>query len=323
MAPPLRFSIYQVLIATTAIALVVAFKLYWLASILVVVLVVNYLVPAIYLRQQRLKLKIAQRLVPVIYSRRLVWLSSIVFGRWIMARALSDFAVKMKLQEQQEFAIGLLNKALELDDTQAAYWTNRGIVFYYLGKSEEANADLTQALAIDPSLEMARAYRGILRFGQGDLAGTLEDLQDMEFKESQYALTAFYRGCANEDLGNWQQAIEDFSWAYKLDSSQKMAGICVARIQAGCPEDSIRDGNKALENATTICSQTEWKDWVAVSVCAAAYAEVGDFESACKFATLAYDLAPQDEKPHRELRIEQFKNRVPFRIEPHGSRPLN
>jgi tetratricopeptide (TPR) repeat protein len=237
-----------------------------------------------------------------------------IFGRGILARALSDYGLKMALQNRHTIAIDLFTKALELDDSEAAYWTNRGATYYSCENFKQVNLDLTRALTINPTQEIARVYRGFIRFGQGDYLGSLEDLNGIEFSELQHATAVFFRGCANEELGNWQQAIDDYRQSYELDRSQKMAAISIARIQAGCPEDGFRDGKKALENAETICTQTEWKDWMAVGVYAAAWAEVGDFESACKYAQMALDLAPENEKPGRASRLSQFQNRIPFRI---------
>jgi tetratricopeptide (TPR) repeat protein len=237
-----------------------------------------------------------------------------IFGRGILGMAFSDYGLKMALQNRHTIAIDLFTKALELDDSDAAYWTNRGATYYSCENFEQANLDLTRALTINPSQEVARAYRGFIRFDQGDYLGSLEDLNGIEFSEAQHATAALFRGCANEQLGNWQQAIDDYRRSYELDRSQKVAAISIARIQAGCPDDSIRDGRKALENAETICTQTEWKDWMVVSVYAAAWAEVGDFESACKYAQMALDLAPENEKLERASRLNQFQKRIPFRI---------
>ena len=45
-----------------------------------------------------------------------------------------------------------------------------------------------------------------------------------------------------------------------------------------------RDGKKAMENATNMCIRSDWKDWAAVSVLGAAFAENGDFGEAVKYA---------------------------------------
>ena len=66
--------------------------------------------------------------------------------------------------------------------------------------------------------------------------------------------------------------------------------------------------------ARELCEKTDWQDWLSVSVLGAAYSELNDFENALVYAQMALDLAPDDEKPERQKRIEQFTNKIPFRI---------
>lgn len=54
-------------------------------------------------------------------------------------------------------------------------------------------------------------------------------------------------------------------------------------------------------------------------VLAAAYAEIGDFESALRFARQSADLAPESEKETRRARIRQYEQGIPFRL-PGGDR---
>ncbi len=110
-------------------------------------------------------------------------------------------------------------------------------------------------------------------------------------------------------------AFDDYLIAYKLDSTQNSAGIYLARLQAGCPVESLRDASKAIENATNMCVRTNWKDWIAISVLAAAYSEADDFDKALNYAKLAYELAPDDEKDERLHGSNSFKinNLIAFR----------
>ena len=112
--------------------------------------------------------------------------------------------------------------------------------------------------------------------------------------------------------------MRDYLLAYELNPSETTAGISLARLQAACPVQEIRNGSKAVDNAYRMCVRTEWKDWVAVSVLAAAHAEEGNFETAVKFAKRASDLAPEEKKTERQRRIEQFQAGIPFRISQTG-----
>jgi hypothetical protein len=67
-----------------------------------------------------------------------------------------------------------------------------------------------------------------------------------------------------------------------------------------------------------MCFRTNWEDWIAISVLAAAYSETGDFDKALIYAQKSHDLAPASEKTDRLLRIEQYQKREPFQV-PLGS----
>ena len=53
-----------------------------------------------------------------------------------------------------------------------------------------------------------------------------------------------------------------------------------------------------------------------MSVLASGYAELGDFERAIEYAQLTLALAPEEEKPERARRIEQYYNRQASVVHP-------
>jgi len=125
---------------------------------------------------------------------------------------------------------------------------------------------------------------------------------------------AYHRGFARQEVFAWERAAEDFALAYRLDDSLHAAAISLARLQACCPLAVVRDGQKAVANAERICAIEGWNNWSSVSIVAAAYAECGDFATAIRYAQQAHDLAPDDEKPERLRRIEQFQRNECYRL---------
>ena len=111
------------------------------------------------------------------------------------------------------------------------------------------------------------------------------------------------------------KALADFNEAIRLDPNATMPYRGRALIYATCPDARLRDGKKAVEDATKACEITHWKEGNNLGSLAAAYAESGDFDSAVEWQTKARDLAPEKEKADFESRLDLFKAHKPYREE--------
>ena len=83
---------------------------------------------------------------------------------------------------------------------------------------------------------------------------------------------------------------------------------------AACPDDRMRDGEKAVEHATKACELTKQGDWICLDTLGAAQAEAGDFDSAVKSANKALKLAPADSQQQIRERIEFYRDKVAYRL---------
>ena len=123
---------------------------------------------------------------------------------------------------------------------------------------------------------------------------------------------------ANQAAGRYSLAIE----AYRLLLAHEGTNICImhalARLLAAAPCSELRDGREAVALAKTVCKESDWGSWKAVSVLAAAYAETGDFVSAVKYANVAVELAPANQKAERHARLDQYTRGEPYRLGPEG-----
>ena len=129
-------------------------------------------------------------------------------------------------------------------------------------------------------------------------------------------------GCTLFMLGRYTEANDTFELVLQGDTNDPVALNWLARIKATCAESSLRDGRMAVELATRLCEISRWEDWAHVSVLAAAYAECGDWEQAEHFATVALELAPDDEKHRRHTRVNEYRRQLPFRSSPDTDQSL-
>ncbi|HEV8002340.1 MAG TPA: site-2 protease family protein [Planctomycetaceae bacterium] len=88
------------------------------------------------------------------------------------------------------------------------------------------------------------------------------------------------RGFVESRRGNWQNAIEDYYEALRLQPELASAHNNLAWLLATCPIDALRNGEQAVEHATWACEATGWKNLSCLGTLAAACAEVGDFNQA-------------------------------------------
>ena len=90
----------------------------------------------------------------------------------------------------------------------------------------------------------------------------------------------------------------------------------LAWLWATCPEESFRDGKRAVDLATRGCKLAEWKDAHMLDTLAAAYAEVGDFDKAVEWQAKANRLfVNADDRKKGEDRLYLYQHRKPYREE--------
>lgn len=266
---------------------------------------------------------LARRLAAPCFERRRLRLLRFVCGRGWAVWGLSCYAIDLMWAGRYEDAVAVFDEALRLDPSNAENWRNRAESRWQIGRLLEAEDDLTKAIALDRAYDEARAVRGCVRTGLQKWPEALEDLTSGVPHDEFAWYCAHCRGYCHENLEQWREAYEAYVESHRLNEAEYTPMHMVARLQAACPEAALRNGEKAVENARRVCVQTNWEVWETISVLAAAYAELGDFESAIQHAEMALDLAPEEEKERVVVRIEQFKRGFPARIDPHETHPAD
>lgn len=119
---------------------------------------------------------------------------------------------------------------------------------------------------------------------------------------------------AYQDNGEWQNAIHDYEQVLQARPEDIVALASLARILAACPDDDLRDGQRAVEYAQKACQLTNWTNVVPLATLAAAYAEIGDFEAAADWQRKAVDLAPEEAKPAMHKPLQLYEQRKALRL---------
>jgi Tfp pilus assembly protein PilF len=121
------------------------------------------------------------------------------------------------------------------------------------------------------------------------------------------------RAHAWKKKGDFSRARDDYQTALAAAPCSPTALNGLAWLLATAPEDSCRDGSRAVELATLACELTDWKSPYFIGTLAAACAEVRDFDAALTWQTKAIGLASEKDRAMFEQRIEAYKDRTPAR----------
>jgi tetratricopeptide (TPR) repeat protein len=111
-------------------------------------------------------------------------------------------------------------------------------------------------------------------------------------------------------------AVDELQEVLKREPDNLHALRNYAVLLTGAHDDSLRDGNRALDIAEKLGPQLGIDHWFVLSIQAAAHAELGDFQKAVELAARSLEAAPEEQKARRTRRLDQFRQRRPFRCEP-------
>ena len=193
----------------------------------------------------------------------------------------------------------------------------------YAGQYDQALADLKRT---GDKLWLYDSRPRVLALITAIQAYALCKQEDVRNGEKRFALAKktdkaaasphFFLGWSNMERGHYSHAKADFQMALQLSKKAPRAEVHegMAFLLATCPTDGLRNGERALEHATTACELTKGKDWICLDTYAAAHAEAGDFDSAIKWATRALKSAPDEGQASIGQRIALYKEGKPYRL---------
>src|SRR5262249_25560804 len=124
----------------------------------------------------------------------------------------------------------------------------------------------------------------------------------------------FNMGNALRNKGNLNDAIAAYREAIRLDPTDDDPHNSLAWELAVGP-DGVRNGKQAVEHATRACELTAWKNPGHIGPLAAAYAEMGDCETAveCKEKALAFPAFENKHGKECRERLQLYARKQPYR----------
>jgi tetratricopeptide (TPR) repeat protein len=211
-------------------------------------------------------------------------------------------------------AIREFNTALKLAPNFAQLYNNRGNAFSQLGQEERAIQDYSEAIRRAPRTIDGYVNRGGLYTKLGRFDKAIADLDVAISINPGDSDSYSNRGQANKGKHNYKLAISDYKKALELSPHDPDILNNMAWLKATCPLDSFRNGKEALNEGNEACRLTNWRNADDIDTLAAANAEVGDFERAVQYATIALKMKIElRDHGGLEKRLALYRNRTAYR----------
>ncbi len=229
------------------------------------------------------------------------------------ADAFRRRAVAWMARGARDKAIADWSAAIRLEPHDVSAYKTRGSAWLAAGQYDKAIADWSAAIRIEPDLAIAYANRAFAWMKQGATDKALADWNEAIRLKDSDATSLSNRGSAWKEKGQYDQAIADYAEAIRHDRDCGEAYLGLAEIHAACPDARYRNGALAVENAVRAIELLGRRESEQLLVAAAAYAEIADFESACKWQEMAIHRAPEKSKAKYREVLALYKSHKPLR----------
>ena len=220
---------------------------------------------------------------------------------------------------QFDAAIDDFTTGLELDPKLAPALLERGLAYYAVREFDAALADASAYLAVEPEAAMGYAARAMAHVELGRFEQAEKDFTAALKRDDQSALPWFERARMWMRRHDAAKAVADLTQTLKRDPKHLDATIFLATLLACGPDNTPRDGKRAVELARSAKELAAANDPRPLEALAAAYAETGDFNQAIKVQESALALLPKAGVPEAaqgasRYRLAQYKARQPVRL---------
>ncbi len=216
-----------------------------------------------------------------------------------VSNCLGQLGYDYFLQGRYEESLRVLDEVLErglpvksIDSSPKQFWmATRARALYGLGRKDEARRQVDEASA----------------FVQQEFGARCAEMAELEYYLALWDCDA----CAYEEARvHIAKAVGILSACNQEWNLRNRLAWMLATSDAA----EVRDGPQAVAIATKACEETDFELATTLDTLAAAYAEIGEFDSAIKWGEQAVKFAPDAVKRERYTRhLEVFRSGKPWR----------
>ena len=228
-------------------------------------------------------------------------------------------AIVWRKKHEREKEVVDLTEAIRLEPKNLDYRVDRASSWSAQGMHAKAMADFDEAVRLEPTNPRTYFYRGIEWQKDMNLDLAIADYTKAIQLDAKYTFGYRARADAWKLKREYAKAVQDYMELLRIEPDSAAGHKNLARLLSTCADPKIRDGKRAVAEATRACELTEWNDCACLDTLAAAYAEAGDFPTAVKWQTEAikYHDIGSERALERGLgfegRLAQFKRGQPAR----------
>ncbi len=214
---------------------------------------------------------------------------------------------------QDELAKVDVEKVLQTQPAFVPGTELRASILASLGQFGEAAQDIATLVKRDPSNILLKLQQAIYLNAAGESRKSIELFTEILQQDPENGVACRGRADAYLNVGAHKEALADYEVAVK--KAEDDSGILnnFAWVLATSPDDSLRDGKRAIELGIKACELTEYKEAHILSTLAAAYAEAGDFDNARKWSEKAVELGDDSVKAQLQQELESYRQEKPWR----------
>lgn len=229
--------------------------------------------------------------------------------------ALHNRGVLLRRIGNPDDAVDDFSVIIALHPSRASAWSHRGVAHDAAGNRKLALHDLSRAIDLEPGSAYHHANRGNVNFSLGNVEASLADYNRATVLAPDFAEAVFRRGLCHLKQRRFREALADLLRAVALEPNSERFLIELAWLRATCPDDTVRDEAKAVEDATRAHALVGRHDARTFEVLAAAHAAFGDFGTAVKWQEKAAALFSDDAAKAQHERIKMYERGEAYQVD--------